>query len=146
MKKMSLLNIDKKRTSCKRSLKPKMHAEALKIPLSTFYRNSDLALTRRWKMTNLVDLETWSSIPKRKGYTKITSDVKKALIEWIVQHENIKHSSSKKEVINVKLDGCVDKVPMQKLYMQISFRELHADLLKLPQEGDLKWQKIRKGK
>ena len=64
---------------------------------------------------------------------KITSSVKEALIDWIVQHDDIKHSSSKKEVINVKLDGCVDKVPMQKLYLQIPFRELHADLLKSPQ-------------
>jgi hypothetical protein len=86
---LSLINIDKKRTSCKRSLKPKMCVEALQIPLSTFYRNSDVALTRRWKMKNLVDLETWSSILKREGYTNITSDVKKALIEWIVQHDNI---------------------------------------------------------
>jgi hypothetical protein len=117
---LSLINIDNKRTSCKRtsykrSLKPKMCAEALQIPLSTFYRNSDLALTRRWKMKNLVDLETWSSILKRKGYTKITSSEKEALIEWIEQHNNIKNSSSKKEVIIVKLDGCVNKVPMQKL-------------------------------
>ena len=77
--KFSLINIDKKRISCKRSLKPTMCAEALQIPLRTFYRNSDLALTRRWKMKNLVDLETWSSILKRKGYTKITSDVKKLM-------------------------------------------------------------------
>eukprot|EP00957_Ditylum_brightwellii_P043201 3273710-Ditylum_brightwellii.AAC.1 len=60
-------------------------------------------------MKNLADLETWSSVPKRNGYTKITSDVKKALVEWIVQHDSITHSSSKKEVINVKLDCCVDK-------------------------------------
>eukprot|EP00957_Ditylum_brightwellii_P003606 272940-Ditylum_brightwellii.AAC.1 len=60
-------------------------------------------------MKNLAHLETWSSIPKRKGFTKITSDVKKALIDWIVQHDNIKHSSSKKEVINVKLESYVEK-------------------------------------
>eukprot|EP00957_Ditylum_brightwellii_P050209 3807189-Ditylum_brightwellii.AAC.1 len=95
-------------------------------------------------MKNLADLETWSLILKSKGFTIITSPVNKALIEWIVQHETIKHSSSKK-VIHVKLEGCVDKVPMQKLYMQIHFRELYADLLKPPQEGDLKWQDILKG-
>ena len=74
---LSFININKKRTSCKRSLNPKMCAEALQIPLSTFYRNSDVVLTKRWKMKNLADLDTWSSIPKRKGYTKITSSVKK---------------------------------------------------------------------
>ena len=97
-------------------------------------------------MKNLVDLEICSSIPKRKGHTKITSDVKKALIEWIVQHDNIKHSSSKKEVINVKLEGCVDKVLMQKFFMHIPFRELHADLLKSPQDRGSEVAKILKGK
>ena len=95
---LSLIIVDKKRTPCKRSLKPKMLSEALKIPLSTFYRNSDVVLTKRWKMKNLADLETWSLILKRKGCMKITSDVKKTLIEWIVQCDNIKHSSSKKKM------------------------------------------------
>ena len=81
---LSLINIDKKRASCKRSLKPKMLLEALQIHLSTFFRNSDVALARRWKMKNLADLETWSLIPKRKGYMKITGSAKKVLIEWTV--------------------------------------------------------------
>ena len=55
---LSLINVDKKKTSSKSCLKPKMMSKVLQIPVSTFYRNSDAALTKRWKMKNLADLET----------------------------------------------------------------------------------------
>ena len=106
------------------------------MPLSSLYRNSNIAESKRYGMINVGDSMNWSSIPKRKGYTQITEDVKEALMDWIVNHDNVRHSSSKKDVIKVKMDGHVEKVPMQKLFMQISFKELYADLLKPPHKGE----------
>ena len=138
--------VEREKKDSTRSLNQKMLSEALKVPLSTLYRNSDVAVKKRCDMKCLDNMVTWASIPKRKGYTKITPTVKKALIEWIENHDNIKHSSSTKEVIKVKLDGQSEKIPMQKLYMQISVKELHADMLKPSHEGGFSMAKDSEGK
>ena len=46
----------------------------------------------------------------------------------------------------MKLDSCINKVPMQKVYMQTPFRELHADILKAPQKGGFKMARDSEGK
>ena len=47
----------------------------------------------------------WSSIPKRKGYTKINEQVKKYLYNWIIQHPQVVKSPIANNFLKESIDG-----------------------------------------
>ena len=73
----------------KRCLKTKILADAFNIPHRTFRRKVARGAVRRHEIKNSSGSKfVWKSF-SRKGYSKITADVKRGLDEWIFQHPNV---------------------------------------------------------
>ena len=64
------------------------------------------------------------------GYSKVSSTLKKALHEWVINHPSVVASPIKKDTLKVRdpETGLKTKV-VNKLLLEISVRELHNDLL-----------------
>ena len=78
----------------------------------------------------------WCALPKRKRYTKISNDLCDKLRSWIVNHHSVVTSPIANDTYIVKNeDGTQGHVP--KLLLECSVRELHNDLIKVPEQGGL---------
>ena len=87
----------------------------------------------------------WCSIQKRKGFTKITTNVKDALVQWILKHPQVRDSPIAKDCLKIKVTGTDKKEVVHKKLFQISVRELYNDLIKPEDQGGLKEAKDASG-
>ena len=79
------------------------------------------------------DFSFWLSAKSRKYCSKINNSVKSALQKWIISHPHVIKSTIEYNYITVKLDDGyrpVNTEVRQKVFLQISFRELHKDMQK----------------
>lgn len=80
----------------------------------------------------------WSRpLKKRKGFTKITQDVRDALCTWVKSHPNVIHSPIANDTILVPVSGQVEKQRVGKLLLEIPIRELHNMMICTQEEGGL---------
>ena len=79
-----------------------------------------------------------SSIPKRRGHSKINQQVKKALYNWILQYPQVVHSPIANVCLKVSIDGQVETQLVPKLLLNVSIRELHNSTVSPLEEGGLK--------
>ena len=78
----------------------------------------------------------WSSVAARRKYSKITSELKVKLHNWILRHPHvIKSPYPQDTTLWKKQDGTVERIP--KILISISIRELHNDVLKKASDGGL---------
>ena len=78
----------------------------------------------------------WSSVAARRKYSKITSELKVKLHNWILRHPHvIKSPYPQDTLLWKKQDGTVERIP--KILISISIRELHNDMLKKESDGGL---------
>ena len=78
----------------------------------------------------------WSSVAARRKYSKITSELKVKLHNWILRHPYvIKSPYPQDTLLWKKQDGTVERIP--KILISISIRELHNDMLKKASDGGL---------
>ena len=103
------------------------------MPKSTGYRKFNLAQTKRKILFEQDDDSVeylWSSVKKRKPYSKISLELRSKVIEWLKKHPHIIQSPNFNDTLIVKDKSnnglCIRE---QKYLHQISIRELHNDLL-----------------
>jgi hypothetical protein len=104
--------------------------ESLGLPISTGYRLFKKAEEKR-KHIHMNDEErtvSWSRVKARKGYTKVSQELRKQLYEWVLDHPHVVNSPISNDTIIIK-DNNNEKTRVGKLLLQISIRELHNDLL-----------------
>ena len=78
----------------------------------------------------------WSSVTKRSKWSKIPSELRSRLQEWITNHPDVVNSPLYRDMLwRKKEDGTREKIP--KLLITISIRQLHNDMLEYPQNGGL---------
>ena len=109
------------------------------MPKSTGYRKINLAQIKRKILFDEDDENieySWSSVKKRKHYSKISPELRSKVIDWLKKHPHIIQSPNFNDTLIVK-----DKsnngiyIREQKYLHQISIRELHNDLLSDPPIG-----------
>ena len=74
----------------------------------------------------------WSSIPKRKGHTKIYAQVKKSLYNWILQHPQAVQYPIANDCLKFYIDGQYEPQLVPNLLLQVSVRELHNSMVSTP--------------
>jgi hypothetical protein len=73
---------------------------------------------------------SWSTVKKRKGYSKVSPQLRKKLYEWFLNHPQVIASPIASDTLLLKdPDDPTKKIRVGKLLLQISYRELHNDLL-----------------
>ena len=80
----------------------------------------------------------WSSIPKRKGNTKINEQVKKYLYNCILQHTQVVQSPIANDRLKVSIDGPSEPQLVSKLLLKVSVPELHNSMVSPSEEGGIR--------
>eukprot|EP00966_Prymnesium_polylepis_P330743 7386355-Prymnesium_polylepis.1 len=106
-------------------------ARALGQCESTARRQQHAAEKKRALLSKQEHGLAWSSVKKRKGYSKVTRKMRAALLQWVLDHPRVVESPLK-ETIKVEDPKSGEKVPTTKLLREVSIRELHNDLIELP--------------
>jgi len=89
----------------------------------------------------------WSRVKQRKGFTKITAEIREKLNDWVLAaHLHVIQSPITNDtlLIDYRNTGVTTRVP--KLLIEISIRDLHNDLLELPESGGLAEARDAEGK
>jgi hypothetical protein len=105
------------------------------IPVSTGYRLMANAEKKRRRLSENIDSVSWSNVQSRKGYSKVSPEVRSKFLEWFMNHPNVVESPIVNETILVKNIVTGQKERVNKLLLQISIRELHNDMLLPPDQG-----------
>jgi hypothetical protein len=116
--------------------KRKTLIEAIGIPVSTGYRlMANAEKKRRLLSENTVDSVSWANVQSRKGYSKVSPEIRSKFLEWFMAHPYVVESPISNETVLVHnlLTGAKERV--NKLLLQISIRELHNDMLLPPDQG-----------
>ena len=71
----------------------------------------------------------------RKGHSKITESVRKALHTWVIDHPRVVNSPITNDTILVLNPDTNQKERVGKLLLEIPIRELHNDLIEPPPPG-----------
>ena len=104
--------------------------KSMGVPRSTGYRYLNIATKQRMEIRNGTINVPWSSVEKRKGYSKVSPKLRKRLFEWINNHPHIVNSPISNDTLLVPdPEQPGNRVRVSKLLLQISIRELHNDLL-----------------
>jgi hypothetical protein len=109
--------------------------QAMGIPVSTGYRLMANAEKKRRRLSENIDSVSWSNVQSRKGYSKVSPEVRSKFLEWFMNHPNVVESPIVNETIFVKNIVTGQKERVNKLLLQISIRELHNDMLLPPDQG-----------
>jgi len=128
----------------------------LGIAKSTFHKKMRQAKARRYNLKHGATETLWSRMSRRKSFRKVDHKTTLALHEWVANHPNVVRSPIAKDTIKVKKlddEGKVvldaDKKPVlenkTKLLLQISFRELYADLMKPENQGGFNYAYDKNG-
>ena len=112
--------------------------EAMGIPLSTGYRVMANAENKRRRLPENKDGVSWSNVKSRKGYSKVSPEIRFIFLEWFMNHPNVVESPITNETLLVRNLVTGQKERVNKLLLQISIRELHNDMLLPPDEGGFK--------
>ena len=108
------------------------------IPRSSGYRMINAASTKRKIIFSGNDesITKWSSVKKRKNYSKISSELREMVIKWLHNHPHVIPSPIYNDTLLVKNSfDTTNKTRVAKHLHQISIRELHNDLLDKPPTG-----------
>jgi hypothetical protein len=91
------------------------------VPRSTGYRYLKIARKQRMETINGTINVPWSSVEKRKGYSKVSPELRKKLFEWINNHPHIVNSPISNDTLLVPdPEQPGNRVKISKLLLQIS--------------------------
>ena len=119
-------------STSKRSVPTKLLSKCFDMSQRTIQRKVGRGIKKRHHIITNNISKDMCKIPKRKGYSKITSSIKHNLKKWMYAHQNMRKSSHAKETIKMMIPGSDTKQIVPKYYLQVPIRELHADLIKPP--------------
>ena len=79
----------------------------------------------------------------RKGNSKIYEQIKKSLYNWIMYHPQVVQSPIVNDCLKVKIDSHTETQLVPKLFLHVSVRELHNNLVSYTKDGGLKKQEMK---
>ena len=86
----------------------------------------------------------WSSVTERSKWSKIPSELRSSLKDWITNHPDVVNSPLYRDMLWWKKeDGTKEKIP--KLLITIPIRQLHNDMIEPPENGGLEGVRNEKG-
>lgn len=88
-----------------------------------------LAGSKRAKLTEHEESLSWACVKARKGYSRITAEVRAQLHEWVLNHPRVVASPIANDTILVLNRATGKKERVGKLLREVSVRELHNDLI-----------------
>ena len=106
----------------------KLQFELLGIPKTTANRNLKRLENNRRGIRQGIEESDWSLIVKKKGWRKVSNEIREAIDYWIRQHPMVIHSPIAWDTVLVRDPATNNKVRKNKLILQCSIRELHCDL------------------
>ena len=112
-------------------------ARGLKLPMRTARRLLKHAAMLRLKLTEQEWDISWATVKARKGYTKITEEVRAELHDWVLAHPHVVVSPIANDTRLVVDPKTHLDVRVACLLREVSVRELHNDLIKPVEEGGL---------
>ena len=75
---------------------------------------------------------------KRKVNSKIYEQIKKSIYNWIIHHPQVVQFPIVNDFLTVKIDGHTKPQLVPKLFLHVSVRELHNNLVRATIYGGLK--------
>jgi hypothetical protein len=94
-------------------------------------------MAKRKLLTQGDNTVSWSRVKPCKGFTKITPEIHEKLNWWILGHPHVIQSPITNDTLLIVNQETGIMIHVPKLLIEISIRELHNDLLKLPESGNL---------
>jgi hypothetical protein len=117
------------------SISKRARIKSLGLTKTTGYRLLKNAEEKR-KVISVGTKISWSAVQKRKGYSKVSLQLRKKLHDWIIEHPHVISSPIADDTLLVpNPENPKTKVRVGKLLLQISYCELHNDLLSTGREG-----------
>mmetsp|Transcript_5084 Transcript_5084/g.7971 ORF Transcript_5084/g.7971 Transcript_5084/m.7971 type:complete len:182 (+) Transcript_5084:2-547(+) len=118
-------------TNNKSQFSTRQRIAALGMPYSTGWRRLREGKRQREALASNEDRKImWSQLKKKKGYSKVSEQLRKELQEWILDHPSVVPSPITNETLLIAdPDNPTHKKRVAKLLLEISIRELHNDLL-----------------
>ncbi len=112
-------------------------AKMLGLPQTTARRMFTTAKLMRARLKNLDESISWSTVKKKKGRSKVTEPMRRALHTWVINHPNVIDSPIARDTLLIKDPETGQKKRTGKLLLEISVRELHNNLLEPTVNGGL---------
>ena len=134
---MSISESPDNRVEKKKRISQAQMAKSLGLNASRAKRLFLTGKKKRKALTENPGRGSWSQKPKRKGYCKISRDVKFKLRNWIVNHPHIVASPIVNDTLIVRNPITNIKERVGKLLLEIPVRELHNDLIEPIERGGL---------
>jgi hypothetical protein len=104
--------------------------KAFGLKKTTGYRLLKKSKTKRSAVRNDGTSVLWSTVEKRKGYSKVSPELRTKLYDWFLKHPQVIQSPIANDTLLLKdPDDPKNKIRVGKLLLQIPYRELHNDLL-----------------
>jgi hypothetical protein len=110
----------------------------LGIPTTTARRLIYRASVKRKRLINQEQGVSWAVTKKRKGYSKITVEIREKLHHWIMNHPHVIDSPISNDTVLILNPDTNLKERVGKLLCEVSIRELHNDLIEEEVNGGLK--------
>jgi hypothetical protein len=120
--------------------------ESLGLSYTTGRRLLKSAAKKRKRLTEKEEGALWSFVKRRKGHSKVGPELRKELLEWIMNHENVIASPIAKDTLLVLNKETGEKERVGKLLLEISVRELHNWLVGPVEDGGLASARDANGK
>jgi hypothetical protein len=111
--------------------------ESFGLNYTTGMRLLKSATRKRKQLTGKEEGALWASVKRRKGYSKISPEVREELLDWIANHENVISSPIAKDALLVLNSETREKEQVGKLLLEIYVRELHNSLIGKEEDGGL---------
>eukprot|EP00966_Prymnesium_polylepis_P310011 7162572-Prymnesium_polylepis.1 len=103
-------------------------ARLLKAPQKSFNRQQKQAIEKRRRLTKHEHGVYWARMARRKGYSKISPEIRAQLLRAFLEHEHVIVSPVGKDTLKVKdAEGVKQEVP--KVLHQVGLGEIFSDLL-----------------
>jgi hypothetical protein len=113
-------------------------SKAIGLSKSTTRRKLKVATAKRNSLLANLDSVKWSRRSKRrKGFSKITMEIRASVCDWVKNHPNVIHSPIANDTILIKLEGHEEKQRVGKLLLEIPVRELHCLMVAKAEVGGL---------
>jgi hypothetical protein len=131
---------------CTKKPSKREQIKLLGMNYSSGWRFLQNGMVKRKLLTQGDNNASWSRVKPRKGFTKITLEIREKLNQWILGHPRVIQSPITNDTLLIRNreTGVITRVP--KLLIEISIRELHNDLIELPESGGLAEARDAEGK
>ena len=119
----------KPRQKAKGAASQRVLAALLKVPKSNMGRNLPKAIKKRKQLTAGEKGIFWSRALKRKGYSKITPELRELLLTAFYDHPHVIFSPNAKDTLLVRnAEG--EKEPVRKVLMQAGLGTIFSDIVR----------------